>query len=225
MWTQAVWLKSVTLNTIPHWTDAWQSFAEWKKWEFPQSIIQSERCCGQPTQRFKSTPQPTVCTQRPHEQFAQKNLNKVKGLLSLSSPLLIRGPLGPQFIERKSIFVEEGAVWSHFPGSRNNPEFCLISLLHCLELIWARVVSQELNWAWNLALSFLGPQANRETRLVCNTPHASSPSWSLWHLLGAHSLPITVPNRMETETWDITDVCGWKGDSSAVQQKYGSRHM
>lgn len=116
-----------------------------KSESFPKVSFSLKDVVAGPTQRFKSTPQPTVCTQRPHEQFAQKNLNKVKGLLSLSSPLLIRGPLGSQFIERKSIFVEEGAVWSHFPGSRNNPEFCLISLLHCLELIWARVVSQELN--------------------------------------------------------------------------------
>lgn len=72
--------------------------------------------------------------QRPHKQFAQKNLNKVKWLLSLRSSLPAHWTDHLSLIKEIGyVYVGEGAVMlslSCVQGSRNNPEFHMIGLLH-----------------------------------------------------------------------------------------------
>lgn len=133
MWTQALWLNFVTVNTIPHWTDAWNCFAEWKTRVSAKYHSIWKTFCMAQRQGFKSILQPFVWIQWPHRQFALgKTWTRLNGCSHWIHLYLHNGPLGPRFIEEKGCMnVEKGAVivsFSYLQGSRNNPEFHMIGL-------------------------------------------------------------------------------------------------
>ena len=61
----------------------------------------------------------TLGIQWPHRLFAQKDLNKVKWLISLSSPLLVHWTTSASVSGGGRVFMWTRRLsWSHFPGSR-----------------------------------------------------------------------------------------------------------
>lgn len=133
------------------------------------------------------------------------------------------GPHGPQFIERRQRMCECGrgavTVWlSWLEDSRNNPEFPWWVSSTCLEWIWDRVGSSDLNQAWNLALSFPRPQTEKQgwhvTLHVSYLVFVRSVS-SYWVPCSANHRAQPQGNQKESDTIDL---CSQKDSSSTVQR-------